>query len=153
MDENPRSFFRATPWLILLLGFLGFIDTLYLTYEHFTGTPVNCSILSGCDKVLTSSYSTILGIPLALIGTLYYILILATIANYLRNRNETRIKYLFGLVGLGFIFSLFLVYLQFFVLKALCLYCLISAASSTLIFILTSVYLVKLKRLKQISLI
>ena len=149
MDENPRSFFKITPWLILLLGFLGFIDTLYLTYEHFTGAPVNCSILNGCDKVLTSSYSSILGVPLALIGTLYYLLVLALMAAYLGQKNKAVIKYLLGLTSLGFIISLFLVYLQFFVLKALCLYCMISALSSTLLFILTTIYLLKLKDNKQ----
>ena len=149
MDENPRSFFKVTPWLILLLGFLGFIDTLYLTYEYFAGTPVNCSILNGCDKVLTSSYSSILGVPLALIGTLYYLLVLALMAAYLGQKNKAVIKYLLGLTSLGFIISLFLVYLQFFVLKALCLYCMISALSSTLLFILTTIYLLKLKDNKQ----
>ena len=149
MDENPRSFFKVIPWLILLLGFLGFIDTLYLTYEHFTGAPVNCSILNGCDKVLTSSYSSILDVPLALIGTLYYLLVLALMAAYLGQKNKAVIKYLLGLTSLGFIISLFLVYLQFFVLKALCLYCMISALSSTLLFILTTIYLLKLKDNKQ----
>ena len=149
MDQNPRSFFKITPWLILLLGFLGFTDTLYLTYEHLTGAPVNCSILNGCDKVLTSSYSSILGVPLALIGTLYYLLVLALMATYLGQKNKAVIKYLWRLTSLGFIISLFLVYLQFFVLKALCLYCMISALSSTLLFILTKIYLVKLKDNKQ----
>ena len=149
MDQNYRSLFKITPWLILLLGFLGFIDTLYLTYEHFTGTSVNCSILNGCDKVLTSSYSSILGVPLALIWTLYYLLVLALTAAYLGQKNKAVIKYLLGLTSLGLIISLFLVYLQFFVLRALCLYCMISAASSTLLFILTKIYLVKLKDNKQ----
>lgn len=133
---------------ILIIGFLGFLDTLYLTYEHFAGTAVNCALLTGCDKVLTSQYSVIVGVPMALLGTIYYLVILALAAALFQNRSKKIFNLLMLVISCGFLFSLWLVFLQIFVLKAFCTYCLLSAADTTILFVL-SLFFVKIKGLKD----
>jgi len=84
-----KIYYKKIAWSALILSFIGFLDTLYLTYEHLTGSAVNCAILTGCDKILTSQYSTIVGIPLALLGMFYYLVVLALAAHLIQsNRLE-----------------------------------------------------------------
>ena len=59
--------------VMLLLVMIGIVDTAYLTYAHYTGTPVACpdSGVINCAKVLSSPYSAIFGIPLGFIGFIF----------------------------------------------------------------------------------
>lgn len=60
--------FKKYKWLVLgflILGFLGFLDATYLTVKHYLGTPINCSIFEGCEKVTTSQYATVGGVPVS----------------------------------------------------------------------------------------
>ncbi|MDP2812598.1 MAG: vitamin K epoxide reductase family protein, partial [bacterium] len=75
---------------IILLGFLlmsalGLADSLYLTKKHYS-QEYTCSLLdiSNCESVLTSSYSTIFNIPIAVIGVIYYLLIFISALIYLK---------------------------------------------------------------------
>lgn len=125
-------------WLVLVfavLSFGGFLDATYLAAKYYLGEPVVCSILNGCEKVTSSQYAAIFGIPVALLGSLYYLLIFVLTVIYLDSRNEKFFRLAAGLTPIGFLASLIFVYLQVFVIHALCLYCLISAATSTLLFI------------------
>lgn len=124
------------PWAFVILGFVGFLDTSYLTVNHFTGTAVNCTITEGCDEVLASEYSEIFGVPMALLGLLYYLFILLAGFFYLDTKNIKVLKILTFITSFGFLFSLWLVYLQFFIIKAICQYCMLSAINSTILMIL-----------------
>ena len=123
-------------WIILALSLIGFSDASYLAIKHYEGAPVICSVLEGCNKVTASVYSVLGGIPVALLGVIYYFLILIFAVWYLWNRNENHFKGLMRLSVAGFLASLWFVYLQIFVIKAICLYCMISAFISTIIFLL-----------------
>jgi uncharacterized membrane protein len=93
---------------------------------------VRCSVTSGCSEVLASAYATIGGYPLALFGALAYFTAfsLATLAAF----GSRHAGSLFAvLVALMFAMSLWLLYLQAFVLNAFCQYCLLSAAVTTLL--------------------
>ena len=141
MTKNKKVILSS----IILVGVIGFFDSLYLTLKHYTQTSILCSILEGCDRVTTSTYSIIGGVPVALLGALYYLAIfILAIANIVKPDKKLA-QILFYLSLVGFLFSLWLVYLQIFVIKALCLYCLISALTSTLILALSFIYLIKLK--------
>lgn len=128
-------------WLYTLffLALLGVIDAGYLTFEHYRYTIPPCStsiFFIDCGRVLKSQYSQVFGLPLALFGLLHYsfltILIFLTI--FLKKQV---FKYLIFLLGsVGFVVSLYLMYLQFMVIKSLCLYCLFSAILSTIIFLI-----------------
>lgn len=122
---------------IVILSFIGLIDSSYLTFKHYLGLPLSCSFLQGCEKVLSSQYATIGNFPLATLGVVYYFAILLVSLGYLLIKQKKIVWLIFSLSPLGFLLSLWLVYLQLFVLKAICLYCIISAITSTLIFILS----------------
>lgn len=128
-----------------ILGAVGFSDATYLTVKHFLGTTVPCSILHGCEQVLTSKYSSIFGIPVALFGSLYYLTILILAAIYIETKNTLFLKIAAILTCFGFAASLGFVYLQIFVIKSICLYCMGSAVTSTLLFIAGMLFLLKTK--------
>jgi len=116
------------------------------------GTPIPCSILKGCDQVTNSPYSLIYGVPVALLGALYYLTILILAAIYIDSRKPSVLKFLACLTPFGFLASLWFVYLQIFIIKAICIYCMASATSSTILFILGMYYLKKQKIYPQITL-
>jgi uncharacterized membrane protein len=121
--------------LAAVLALAGLADAVYLTVEHLTGRSVRCTVTSGCSEVLSSPYATIGGYPLALFGALAYFTAfsLATLAAFGSARAGKRLAVL---VALMFAMSLWLIYLQAFVLHAFCQYCLLSAAITTLLFII-----------------
>lgn len=121
-----------------LLSLVGIGDAVYLTVQHLTGQSVRCTVTSGCSEVLSSSYAVVGGYPLAGLGAAAYFSVfsLAILAIF-----GYRIagKLLLPLVGGMFLVSLYLVYLQAFVIRAFCQYCLLSAAVTTGLMILTLV--------------
>jgi len=121
---------------LLVVAVLGFADAAYLTLEHYSGVIPPCSIVEGCEQVLTSSYATIAGIPVALGGVIFYLLVLIGLFAYLEGKNEKLLRYSLILTAVGFLSTLYFLFIQAFVLKAFCLYCLGSATSSTLLFVL-----------------
>lgn len=110
-----------------LLSLVGVADALYLTVQHLTGQSVRCTVVSGCSEVLSSSYAVVAGYPLAAVGAAAYFSVfsLATLALF---GYRFAGKLLLPLVGGMFLVSLYLVYLQAFVIRAFCQYCLLSAA-------------------------
>lgn len=121
---------------ILVVSIIGFLDASYLTVKHYDGTGINCSLLNGCDTVTTSKYSVIGGIPISLIGALYYLVIFLLLIAYFDMKKIGFLRFVAQFSLAGFMASLGLVFLQFFIIQALCLYCMISAISSTIIFML-----------------
>lgn len=114
-----------------VVALLGLADSTYLTVQHFSGRNVRCMVVTGCDEVLQSSYATVADtVPLAAVGALAYFAVfsLATLAAYGYGGVRTLLNVT---VGLMFAFTLWLLYLQAFVIKAFCTYCLLSAAVTT----------------------
>ncbi|HEV2835949.1 MAG TPA: vitamin K epoxide reductase family protein [Pyrinomonadaceae bacterium] len=113
-----------------IISLLGLADAIYLTVEHVTGQSVRCTIVAGCSEVLSSSYAVVGGIPLAAIGAAAYfgVFSLATLAAFGYRVAETLLT---PLVLLMFLVSLWLIYLQAFVIHAFCQFCLLSAAITT----------------------
>jgi uncharacterized membrane protein len=116
--------------LAALLSLVGLADAVYLTVEHMTGRSVRCTVISGCSEVLSSSYATIGPVPLAALGALAYFTVfsLATLAAF--GYGSAR-RLLAPLVALMFLATLWFLYLQAFVIRAFCVYCLLSAAVTT----------------------
>lgn len=133
---RPLAISRYFLYVLLGLSFLGFLDASFLTAEHYLGGTVPCS-LGQCEAVLNSSYSTAWGVPVAIFGALFYFFVLAS-AFFVWETGKKEITGLLLPAGfLAFLASFYFVYLQFFVLHALCWYCLFSALLSTAIFIVT----------------
>lgn len=120
------------------VALIGLVDSIYLTIHHLTGEQVPCSVTGGCETVLTSYYAEIAGVPLAAFGAAAYFLAfsLAILAAF----GNRKMWFAFGVqVSLMAAFSLWLLYLQAFVLKAFCQFCLLSAATTLTLFILALV--------------
>jgi uncharacterized membrane protein len=128
--------------LAALVSLVGLADAIYLTVEHLSGRSVRCTIVSGCSEVLSSSYATVGGVPLAMIGAAAYFTVfsLATLAAY---SYKSAVKLLTAVVGSMFITTLWLLYLQAFVIKHFCQFCLLSALVT---FVLTVLIALTLRR-------
>src|SRR5215217_6184746 len=121
---------------VALVALLGLTDAVYLTVEHLSGQSVRCMVVSGCDEVLQSSYATVAGgVPVAAVGAAAYFTVfsLATLAAF--GYDGAR-RLLAPLVAVMFLATLWFLYLQAFVIKAFCTYCLISAAVTTVLTLL-----------------
>lgn len=128
-------------WLtgaILIVAFLGFIDASFLTAEHYLKMVPPCFIVQGCDTVTTSSYSKIAGVPVAVLGALYYVSVLILGMYYVDKKKVLALKALHGITTIGLIMSLWFIYAQAFIIKAWCMYCLFSAATSITLFVLAA---------------
>lgn len=123
--------------LILALSFLGIADSWYLFQSAVTDTALTCDIgagLDGCNIVAQSPYSQLLGIPLALYGVGFFALLFVVGAVLLMVQSRLLEKGLLALGAFGALASVVFVYIQFFLIKALCIYCLLSAAITFALF-------------------
>lgn len=109
-----------------LLALVGLADAVYLTVQHISGQTVPCSVTGGCEEVLTSRYAVIAGIPLAALGAAAYFSVfsLSTLAAF---GYHIAGRLLLPLVATMVLVSLWLFYLQAFVIRAFCQFCLLSA--------------------------
>ncbi len=133
---------------------LGIADASYLTYEKLSGIIPPCTPGFQCETVLTSKYASIGPIPLSVFGLLYYLTIFtlavlhfiefdfskisAVKKTILRKSSPLDLLQLITIFGL--LFSAYLVFLMGVIIQAWCLYCLLSALISSLLFIFTQTY-------------
>jgi len=127
---------RYLPYLIGILAFLGFLDATYLTLLHYKNAIPPCTI-HGCEVVLTSKFSTIFGIPIALFGAGFYLSVLALLGIWLQIKKSSILSLLTILTLLGLMVGIFLVFLQAFILNAFCQYCVASEVIDFLLFALS----------------
>ena len=127
-------------WLFIIAASLGFLDATYLSVQHAlsAGGPLNVVCIVGapgtCNIVLQSIYAKIIGIPVAYFGMLYYATVLVLAVRLYRMRDSRAWHLLQIVTSVGFAFSLYFVYLQLVVLRNICMYCMISASLSTIMF-------------------
>lgn len=127
--------FQWPPIAAAIVALVGLADALYLTINHYTGEKVPCSVIGGCEKVLTSDWSDIGGIPLAAFGAVAYFFAFSVAVLVAFGRGGLwRIYGALATVMAGF--SGFLFYLQWAVIGAFCQFCLLSAATSVTLFLL-----------------
>jgi len=134
--------------IAIVASIIGFVDSAYLTIIKFTNSPIYCTPgLGDCESVQNSQWATIWGIPIALLGSLAY---LALIFCFVFEKRIPVLKQysqfiIFGISLFGFLYSLFLTYLELFVIHAICQWCILSAICMTVIFIAT---IIRLKELQ-----
>ena len=124
----------------MVLTLIGLIDSIYLYFIKITSTPIACFQGStGCEVVNSSRYASIYGIPNGLIGLIGYTAILVLIIISKVNPSLlSKIRYLlFGFSLIGFLFSIYLIFVSLFILKAECPFCILSAIVMTSIFIIS----------------
>jgi uncharacterized membrane protein len=122
--------------VMLALGIVGLGVAAYLTYVHYAGINPACTAGQSCVKVQTSQWSKLDGVPVALIGLVGYVAIVASL--FMPDREATRLATL-GLALVGFGFSAYLTYREVFSINAICEWCVASAVIMTLILIAAGV--------------
>jgi uncharacterized membrane protein len=111
----------------------------YLTYVHYAGLHPVCVASGGCETVQSSHYAKLAGVPVPLLGLIGYAAILLS----LLVRGESGRLATAGLALVGFGFSLYLTYLELFVIKAICQWCVASAVLLTALAVLAVVRLLR----------
>jgi len=140
--------FRA----LAALTVIGLLDSIYMTIYKLTDNEGMCLGSGDCSVVNASRYAEVNGIPVAFIGVLGYAAILAALYFGTRGRGflqENASLLVFGLSLTGFIFTLWLIYVEFALIKAFCPFCLVSQAAMTLIFILATIRLVRQQNFQE----
>ncbi|MEA3338049.1 MAG: vitamin K epoxide reductase family protein [Chloroflexota bacterium] len=117
-------------WLELILIFAGIAVATYLTYIKLFGLEAYCAGVGNCEAVQTSPYAELFGIPVAILGLLTYLALLVLfLVKWFDWRDlgqlATQLFFLVTLVGL--LFSVYLTYLELFVILAICPWCVASA--------------------------
>lgn len=125
-------------FILFLLAVVGMTDSAYLTYEHFSNfiPPCSTSFFVDCGKVLRSEYAVLLGVPIALLGLIHYIVLFTLLIWSYKKHSRTLIRLLFLQTAFAFLFSLYLVILQLFIIQSICLYCMVSALVSFTVYFL-----------------
>ena len=131
--------------LTIALVIIGLLVSAWMTIYKFTNNPNMCAGSGACEAVNTSRYSEINNIPVAIIGVggygaLLVILLLERRPGFIK-QNGTMI--FFALSLLGFLFTVYLVFVEIVLIKAFCPFCVTSQVAMTLIFILSVVRLIK----------
>jgi uncharacterized membrane protein len=126
---------------VIVLSLIGAGIAGYLTWVHYGHLSVVCLAGGGgCEKVQSSDYAELAGIPVALLGLLGYLGILAS--TLLLPRDEGKLASAFlALVGFGF--SMYLTWAELFRIHAICQWCVASAAIMTALTVLTLVRLLR----------
>jgi uncharacterized membrane protein len=114
------------PWVAFGLSLVGFGISLYLTIEHFQGKLLPCpaNAVFNCQKVTTSKYSHVFGVPVALAGLLFYTGMVGINSPPLwwtRARWVPRAR--LAMAASGICFVLYLLAAELFSIKAICLWC------------------------------
>ncbi len=124
----------------LVLSVLGIGVAGYLTLVHLTGLePLCASGGGGCERVQTSAQSELAGVPVALLGLLAYVVLLATTA--VDSEAARALAALTALVGFGF--SVYLTIESVTVIEATCQWCLVSLGLMTLLAVVCIVRLLR----------
>lgn len=131
--------------LAIALTVIGLLVSIYMTIFKFTNNTGMCVGSHGCITVNNSKYAEVNGIPVAVIGVVGYAAILAVLLF------EQKISFLqqngtlvfFGLSLTGFLFTLYLIYVEVALIKAYCPFCITSQSAMTLIFILSVIRVVR----------
>lgn len=126
------------------LALIGVGDASYLTAHHYLGAPLRCGVGFDCTAVTSSAYATWFGVPVALLGVIFYVAVLILSLVAIEGKESKIGKRALGYACLiapaGIIASLWFVGVQAFILKAWCQWCLLSAATSTALFFCSFVY-------------
>ena len=130
MGKQALQACRWLLWASAVLAGLGILVSGYLVVKRFTGGSLACTRWAQCDVVNNSVYSQLFGIPVSVIGLAGYLLLLGLALAALRTNGAMQRRILllnFALTLGGVGFSVYLTYLEIYVIEALCAWCVASA--------------------------
>lgn len=126
--------------VVIFLGILGFLLALWISHKKKKKEPMVCPLTGECGEVINSRYATFLGIDLTHIGMTYYAIIAVVytlMLDWSLLASPEVIFIVLAVTTVAFLFSLYLIGIQAFILKRWCTWCLFSASLCALIFIVT----------------
>jgi uncharacterized membrane protein len=130
---------------LVTLAIIGLLVSIYMTIYKITSNDSMCIGSGDCKTVNASRYAEVYGIPVAVLGVAGYSAILAVLLLGQRpgflQQNETLL--FFGLSLTGFLFTLYLIFVEVALIKAYCPFCITSQTAMTLIFIISVIQLVR----------
>ena len=131
--------------LAIILTIIGLLVSIYMTIYKITSNDSMCIGSGDCKTVNASRYAEVYGIPVAVLGVAGYSAILALLLlggrpGFLQ-QNGTLL--FFGLSLTGFLFTLYLIFVEVALIKAYCPFCITSQTAMTLIFIISVIQLVR----------
>ena len=115
---------------IAALAVLGLAISAYLTWVHYAGIEPVCTGISDCERVQSSDYAELVGIPVALIGVVGYAALLASL------RGPVELTALLAYLAVAF--SAYLTWAELFRIEAICQWCVVSAVASLAIAVLAT---------------
>jgi uncharacterized membrane protein len=130
---------RRLRQVALVLAVIGLGVAGYLTYVHYEGIKPVCGLGGDCEKVQTSAWADLAGVPVALLGLIGYAAILATL--FVEREEALVAGALIALVGFGF--SAYLTYRELFSIDAICPWCVASAVIMTVLAIVMTARLLR----------
>jgi uncharacterized membrane protein len=140
---------RSIAALIALLALAGAGVAGYLTYVHWFDKSIACVGLHSCAEVAQSDYAWVWNVPVAFLGLLGYLAIFAASTFWLRVGNRFDVRPLLAIWGMslaGFAYSVYLTYVELFVIDAVCIWCASSAIIMTVVFLVATAALLTLGR-------
>jgi uncharacterized membrane protein len=129
----------------IALSILGLLVSIYMTIYNLSANDALCLGSGGCTTVNDSRYSRVYGIPVGAVGIVGYFAILLVL--WLEGREPffrtNGPMLIFGMALTGFLFTVYLIYVEFAILEALCPFCLVSQVSMVIVFFLALVRLIR----------
>jgi uncharacterized membrane protein len=124
---------------------VGLLVSIYMTIYKVTSNDAMCLGSGDCSTVNASRYSEVYGVPVASVGIAGYFAIL--LVHWYERRDKffekNGLMLIFGMALTGFLFTVYLIYVEFALLKAFCPFCLASQTAMTIIFIISIVRLIR----------
>lgn len=130
---------RRLRLVAIVLAVIGLGVAGYLTYIHYEGIKPVCGLGGDCEKVQTSEWADLAGVPVALLGLIGYAAILVTL--FIEREEALVAGALIALVGFGF--SAYLTYRELFTIDAICPWCVASAVIMALLAIVMTARLLR----------
>jgi uncharacterized membrane protein len=149
----PRSM-GWLPFATFLLSILGLVDSGYQTYTHFTNTGLlGCSAASDpCVAVQSSQYAWVFGIPVAVLGLIFYVFMVAICSPFAWRAESPlihRLRFVAAIAGM--LFVLYLIYTEIVRIGRICPYCTSVHIITFVIFVLIMYYGPRIRRLAPAS--
>lgn len=122
--SNVRTILGVHPGVILaVLDVVGLGIALYLSVVELSGGVPVCGPIHGCEEVARSEYSRIAGVPVAVFGVALSLVLLSLAIAWRRTDRYVLLLGHYGLSLAGVIFEAYFLYLQLFVIGAVCIWC------------------------------
>ena len=128
MADSTR---RIVAWSWVVLGVFGTAIASYLTYKRVTGDPLNCLVGDGCGAVAASTYATIGPVPLSVLGGAFFLCLAVLAIAYLVTGRLRLLVLAAWLTVPGALVAWWYEYVQFYIIYAVCIYCVTSAIAAT----------------------